>query len=266
MDYSNLGTSGILTCIILAFAVIGFMKGLVRVLFMILTLLGAATASYFAYHHGLEFLVDFWPDAPESFRPIISGVAGIITFVILQKIFHFLVNPFETHGFLSKVAFGIPASLVSLLLGTILLWLALSQFRQKASIAELDYLLERRHDSSTQPNWIAQLKSMIDSSEVGAKFQAADPLLNQAKLNLAKLAVSCSNEEDYLSLTQDDAISQLVRNPTIWTFLTNQRVNELVAERSFEELLNHPEIDRILQNEDVTVQLEKLEIEENLAQ
>ncbi len=266
MDFSNLGTNGILTFIIVAFAVVGFMKGLVRVLFMILTILGSAIAAYFAYHHGLDFLRDYWADIPETAPPLISGTVGIGTFFLLQKILKFLVNPFETHGLFSKIAFGIPASIVSLILGTMLLWFGLAQFRQKASLAELDYLSERRHDNTIQPNWIAQLKTMIDSSNVGEKFQALDPLLNEAKLNLAKLAISCSNEEDYQSLIENDSVSQLLRQPKIWKFLTSERVHELITEQSFQELLNHPEIDQILQNEEIKAQLETIAVEENLAQ
>ena len=266
MDFSQLGTNGTLTAIVLAFAIIGFLKGLVRVFFMILTLLGTAASVYFTFHHGVDTLRPHWPQIPDSATSLLCVCSGMGAFLILFQFFRFLVSPFEKSRLLTRIGFGLPASFCCLLLGTLLLWFGLGQFRQRAHLAELDYLLARRHDITSEPNWIAQLHTVINQSTIGRLFKKLDPFHNQAKLNLTKLVISASNQEDYETLESNEQTSQILREPEIWQLLTSEKVHELIQNEALQELVDHPELDRILHNHSIRSQLEALHIEDQLTQ
>jgi len=125
-EFSSDGISSTLLAVILICIVLGFLKGFVKLVFFIFTIIGVGVAAYWGCESGLGFIRGFWSEVPDVSGNVIGALCGLVAFVILRKIFGFLADPVERSGFVAKFAFGIPAAIVSTALAIGLVWFSVN--------------------------------------------------------------------------------------------------------------------------------------------
>jgi len=267
MDFTQFSANGLLGLILLTFAGIGLLKGLVKLIFFLITTLSSLFLGYWIHQKSSEYFTLNSSEVPANTEILIASLGAIITFITLSQVLKFLVNPFENQSWIKKIAFGIPSLLISLTIGSLILWGGLIQLRHSANMAQLHHLWLRRHQEQAIPHqpFIGKFKDALDASHIGKHLKNLDPFHDQAALNLIKLITLSSVHSDYLSLSKDSTVGNLMREPRVWEVMTNQRINELLNDQSFQEILKHPKLQRILADEKLRQQLLNTDPEKSLA-
>ena len=136
---TEIGTSGIIILVIGVLTALGFIRGTVKLIFLVFTIAGAGYAAYWGSQEGLTYLQRQWPGAPQQLGMVFAAICGIVAFYLLSKIFGFFTNPFENSGVISEIAFGVPAAMISLVAATSLVWLSLNFLKDKGAEGEIKY-------------------------------------------------------------------------------------------------------------------------------
>jgi len=125
IDLSELTTTGVATFLVLVFTVVGFIRGAVKIVFTMFSLVGAGMAAYWASEVLFLRVQKGWAAAPVWMADALALGCALIAFLLLMKIFGFFVEPFETSNFVGQFVFGIPAAIISLVAAVALVWVSL---------------------------------------------------------------------------------------------------------------------------------------------
>lgn len=247
LNVNELGTSGIIMAVIAVLTLLGFIKGAVRLVFLLFTLAGAGYAAYWGSEEGLNYLHKSWPAAPESLGNVFAVICGLVAFYILSKIFSFFTDPFENSGLISRIAFGIPAALVSLVAASGLVWLSLNFLKDKGAESEIKYWITQDDTNSDTrlKNYpkLASLKHSFQESSVGKKIANLYKLHESEKHNLAKLLVIANTSADKInSLAQDERVMKILRNPKVRSLMNDPTIRKQIGENDVQALLSNPDL------------------------
>jgi len=247
LNLNELGTSGIIIAVIAVLTLLGFIKGAVRLVFLLFTLAGAGYAAYWGSEEGLAYLQKSWPEAPEQLGSVFAVICGLIAFYFLSKIFGFFTNPFENSNFISRVAFGVPAALVSLLAATGLVWLSLNFLKDKGAEGEIKYWITQDdvNTGTRLKNYpmLANLKQRFESSSMGKKMANLYKLHDSEKHNLAKLLVIANTSRDKINqLAEDERVKKILSNPKVRKLMNDPTVRKQIAENDIHGLLENTHI------------------------
>ncbi|MBK1830296.1 CvpA family protein [Verrucomicrobiaceae bacterium R5-34] len=219
MNIPDLGATGIIGVIIVAFFVIGFLKGLIRtVLALICLAIGGYTALW-GHEHASE-LTGPWISNPGPWLPkIIAVITGLVVFFICRFLLKFLVDPFDRSKTGERFGFGLPAALMSLCAGLIVLWAAFTGVRYAGSLAEIRHtrhLVLANHgsdaESVTEP-LLMQAKHSLDSSSVGQWQRTTDPFDHPDRIALCKLLIMYHHPQIRQKMLLDRELNELLNDP-----------------------------------------------------
>lgn len=243
-NINELSTSGIIMLVIAVFTLLGFIRGAVRLVFLLFTIVGAGYAAYLGSEEGLEYIQKYWPAAPEQLGNIFAVICGLVAFYLLSKIFSFFTDPFENSSFISRIAFGIPAALVSLIAASGLVWLSLNFLKDKGAESEIKYWITQ--DNANKDTRLkhypklASLKQNFQESTLGKKIANLYKLHESEKHNLAKLLVIANTSADKINeLAQDERVMNILRNPKVRSLMNEPSVRKQIAENDVKGLLSN---------------------------
>jgi len=270
-EFSSSSVSNSLVMLLVLFAILGFIKGAVRLVFFVFTLIGTAFAAYWGHEFGLEFIRRHWLEAPEVSGNVTGGICAIIAFIILRKIFGFLADPTEQSGLVAKFAFGIPAAIVSTVIAAGLVWFGVNQLRDKGTQDEMKYWISQSDAKPMEKMPIlAKLKNKFEDSAIGKGISSIYHLQDDEQHNLARLVVLANYSKEKLNeLKGNQDVQRILKNKKVRNLLSNnpdiqkgiqQNNPKLILENpELLEILKDPELRKDLQG--VSNQLLKLNVE-----
>ena len=247
LNVNELGTSGIIIAVIAVLTLLGFIKGAVKLVFLLFTIVGSGYAAYLGSEEGLSYLQKSWPAAPEALGNVFAVISGLVTFYILSKIFSFFTDPFENSNFISRIAFGIPAALISVVAASGLVWLSLNFLKDKGAESEIKYWITQ-DDSNADTRLkdypkLASLKHSLQESSVGKKISGLYKSHESEKHNLAKLLVIAKTSTGKIKeLAQDDRVMKILRNPKVRSLMNDPTVQKQIADNDVRGLLSNQDL------------------------
>jgi hypothetical protein len=237
---------------ILALAIIGFVKGLIRTVMALVCLGGAGYAALWGHEHAFDF-TSSWSVIPSIWAPKIVGLAtGIIVFFICQYILRFLVDPFNKSKTGQRIGFGLPAAALSLCAGLILIWLTLIGIRYAASLSELHdtrrmLLLEKTDKFHQTSILLVRARTLIDQSIIGEWQRKTDPFYYSDKLALSKLLVIYHDEPSRIKLLKIPAVSHLLNHPSFIKLAYSPDIKRYGESGKPREIYNSPALKEALE-------------------
>ncbi len=252
MTFPDIGATGIICLVILAFALIGFLKGLIRTALVIICLAIAGYAALWGNEHAHQ-LTGSWLENPSPWLPkIIATVTGLAAFFICRYILHFIVNPFDDSDAGKRFGFGLPAALISLAIGLVILWGAFSSIRYVGSLSELRhtrYLIfeqQEKERALTSEPWLLMAKRSLDSSSVGKWQRKTDPFHTPGKLTLCRLLIMYQHTQTRVKLLTIPEVHRVLNNPIFIHLAFDPAIKETLQSGKPKEIFQHPEVIKAL--------------------
>ena len=282
IDFSELTTTGVATLMILVFTVVGFIRGAVRLVFMLFSLAGAGYAAYWGAEVGFVKAQANWAAAPAWLSDVLALGCGVITLILLLKIFKFFIDPFETSNFVGRFVFGVPAAIISLVAAVALIWGSLVFLHDKGTQSEIRYWLAQ-DDIETRDNVeikvegegevvneversysrLAKAKQLFESSIIGKPMMSFYQIKEGEESHLAKLLIIAKNSpEKMASMADNAAVRGLFDNPHMTELLEDETVTQLIKDDNYDGLLSFFFHDRTLTRSQLRSDLEKIEVED----
>jgi len=247
------GISGISTLLFLIIAIFGFIKGAVRLIFLVCILGGAGFAAYWGSENGLAFIRQYWAQAPDLAGTTLAVICGLIAFFILFKIFNFLVHPFENNNFISRFGFGIPSLVVSTSIAALIAWAGFYQLQKYGAQQELKYWLSQ-DSNQPQKNYpaLARLKQKLAHSSLGKTINGLYQSEDTYKYNLAKIIVIANTSaKKYNQLAKDKQVRKILRHPEVRKLIAaSPEIQKGIANNDPKPLLTNPAFLKLLKDPD----------------
>lgn len=267
MTFQDLGATGIITIVILAFAVIGFLKGFIRTVLAMVCLGIAGYTALWGNEHASD-LTGPWINHPGPWLPkIIAVITGVTVFFICRYALNFLVDPFNRSKTGARIGFGLPAAALSLCSGLAILWLSFTGIRYGGSLAELRYthhqiLKDKTHSDQASDYAIPlllQAKQSLDASSVGKWHQLTDPFYAPGKVTLCKILVIYHNKFLRLQLLKKPAINALLNHPAFLDLAYRDEIKNQVSSSNYRELFASTPISTFLSKPELMELLQKVD-------
>ncbi len=256
LNFNELGTSGVITLVLVVLTILGFIRGAVKLVFLLFTLAGAGYAAYWGAEVGFIHVQEKVPNAPAMLSDAIAVVCGIVAFYILSKIFGFFTNPFEESNFIARFAFGVPAALISLVAAAGLVWGSLIFLKQKGAESEIRYWMSQ--DDTVEDGYLssyptlASLKQKFEDSYLGKKVMNFYKVDDSDKHSLAKLLVIAKTSEGKVSeLALDEKVRNVLMNERVVELLKDPAVLKKISENNCEGLLADKKLQEALRDKDL---------------
>lgn len=256
MSLTDLEAAGIITALVLALAVIGFIKGLVRTVLSIVCLGVAGYAALWGNDHASD-LTSRWIETPGTWIPkIIATLTGLAVFVICRYLLLFLVDPFNQSKTGKKIGFGLPAAALSLCAGLTILWLGFTGIRYGGTLAELKHtrcqVLCIRDDHSTfhTTPMLLNAKLIIDASSAGQWQRKSDFLDTPIKLKLCKLLILYHDNSTRENMLRDERMNTILNSSSFLELAYNGKIQELTESGRMRELYHAEPLDVFLKKDD----------------
>ncbi len=266
MNFQDLGATGIIGIVVVAFAIIGFLKGLIRTVLAMVCLGIAGYTTLWGHEHATD-LTGPWINHPGPWAPkIIAGVTGLVVFFICRYLLNFLVDPFNRSSTGKRIGFGLPAALLSLCSGLTIIWLAFTGIRYGGSLAELrDTRLQMLNDdpanaASRATPLLLQAKHALDASSVGQWHQSTDPFFTPGKLAICQILVMYHHPPTRKKLLGDPALNRLVNHPEFLDLAYRENIKRHAVSGNPRALLAAAPITRILAQPDFIPLLQKTDL------
>jgi len=237
MNFQDLGATGIIAIVVLAFAIIGFLKGLMRTVLAMVCLGIAGYTALWGNEHASD-LTGPWINNPGPWLPkIIAIITGLAVFFICRYILNFLVDPFNRSKTGKRIGFGLPAAALSLCAGLAILWLSFTGIRYGGSLAELRYtqhqVLKDKAESGGASAYAAPLllkaKYSLDASSVGKWHQRTDPFYKPGRVTLCKILVIYHNSPLRSQLLENPALNSLLNDPSFLELAYQEDIKKQAA-------------------------------------
>lgn len=258
LNFNDLSTGGVIGLIVVIFAILGFVKGMVKLVFALFSIGLAILAAYWAYQNGHEISANLVEKPEPWMSNLVALISGIGVFSICRSLFGFLTSGFNSTGAAKKVGFGPPAGFMGLLVGAVLAYAAVVGVRYLGSLAEVQYLDERLANPKSEhsPPLFAQLKAKIDQSKPGQWLAKYDIVNDPEETEFVKFLVA---KQEKSSVRINEESGQLLKLISFDPELT-----QLAKEKNYAAILSHPKVAEALKKPSVREALKKLKLEEKL--
>ncbi len=258
LNFNDLSTGGVIGLIVVIFAVLGFVKGLVKLFFALLSIGLAIAAAWWGYQNGHDIAANL-VESPEPWMSnAVALIAGIGVFSICRTVLGFLTSGVNSTGAAKKVGFGPPAGLMGLLVGALLAYAAVVGVRYLGSVAEvrhLDERLEHPEKDSGQP-FFAMLKEKIDHSKPGRWVQQYDVFNEAGQTELGKALVAHREKAGLKLRDESGELTKLIA--------FDPELTQLTKEKNYAAILSHPKVRAALENPALRKALQKINVEKEL--
>lgn len=251
MNLQDLGATEIIgiavLAIVLALAIVGFLKGLMRTVMALVCLGVAGYAALWGKEHAHDFTAS-WSAIPSIWAPkIVALVTGLIVFIICRYLLNFLVDPFNDSQTGKKIGFGLPAAALSLCAGLLIIWLGFTGIRYAASLSELhdtrrSILMENSETARQTSAILLKAQHALDESDLGQWQRKTDPFYASGKLALSKLLVMYFHEPTRIELLKNPSVSQLLNHPSFIKLAYSKDIKKYAESGKPRELFNAPSL------------------------
>lgn len=265
MNFGEIGVSGVILIVIIAFAAFGFAKGALKLLYGFLCLVGTLIAGWAGYTFGYPALLTKWPVMPENGEYACALAAALLTFFILKSLTDFFANPFASEEERKKGS-GLTGLLTGFAMGFVLCLLGMYKLVDKSTRAELDYWVSQATEAAPEelPN-LAKLKYDILHSPIARQVTHFLSLDNGAEENLSKLVlIQIAAPEKMQQLAQDPAVAQALDSEDLQGFLNDPLVRQSIESGDTAAILEHPQFSSLLEDPELNAAIAQIDIEQAL--
>ena len=269
MNLQDIGIVGTVGIILLAFATVGFCKGLIRTLLAILCLVIAGYVTIWGQEHAHE-LTGSWVKNPGPWLSWGIGIiTGLLAFILCRYLLHFLVDPFNSSKTGRRIGFGFPAALITFSLGVAFIWLLFLGIRCGGSLAEIeDTQFKLREDEDNSPTQdrihryttplLLEAKRVIDASSAGQWHQLTDPFHSPEKITLCKILILYHHTPSRHRMLKIPELNALLNQASLIDLAHRDEIIEAALSQHPGELFFAQAVSKALSNQALLVPLRKV--------
>jgi|GEM_PF-592589 len=241
LDIPCIATGGAIVLIILIFAVIGFMKGMIRMFFGLLAFTAGALIAYWGFQRGGTIAGYVISGADPWMSGAVGVILGLAVIFTARAIFGMVVKP-------TKVQEGkkqnMPAmgAVLGLILGLLLSWFSLSSIRYVGTLTDLQWvqncLAEEGKITKVDKPALVKLRDLVDGTIPGQFHKEYDPLNHPVRAEIAKLRILTEHPYAITQVSVNNGVRRAFRQTDIRNFLENsQGLTAFIKESNFSHLL-----------------------------
>ena len=209
MNLPGLEASLVIGAVIAAFAIYSFLKGLTRIIALVISLAAAGVVSWMVCGYVQEFF------GADSYAPLVLSIlVGLFFVYALLRIIKHLLNPFKKNKSDGKKALNIFSIIISVAIGSSTLWLGGVAIRYAGSISELNDLHRNVSNSSSKKRDLIAIrfKDIFEATSIGKWHSDNDSLNSSADLALAKVLILYHNDKAKEVMLQDEQMNPILNN------------------------------------------------------
>ena len=259
MDLSGIGATGIIALVLLAFAAIGFIKGLIRTVSSMICLALSGYAALWANQNTHELSGSLISETNTWLPKVAAAVAGLTVFFIGRYILKFIANPFEKSeknkekekGF----NFGLPSALICLLISLAIFWIGSNIINHSGNLSEIrqtQSLILSGKDKETvlaaEP-LLLKAKHFISSSLLGKLQRKTDPFHTPGNLSLCQLLIMNTDTDTRVEMLKHSEIHDVLNNPLFINLAFDEELKDVIQSGDSKEILKHPKVLQAIENE-----------------
>ena len=274
---SDLTIYGVLGLIIIAFIIIGLLKGFVRMTFGLIALSAGAWAGFWGFQN-VSSWEHFPIDDPDQWVDIAAGlIIGFAAFFVARALFGIILTPSKPKEG-TKRKFTPSGGILGFVMGIAFTWCCLSGIRYAGTLSELEWVRaalsskewlnasspeDRLAKLPTQPA-LSKLKRKLDASQAGRfHIDNLDLINSRARANLSKLTLLVDNERVWTRANLKADVRAAAKQAQINYLLTEQKaqLKALYSQGQTAQLLHSDSIKKVCAEENARSRLEDLDIE-----
>ena len=259
MDLSGIGATGIIALVLLAFAAIGFIKGLIRTVSSMICLALSGYAALWANQNTHELSGSLISETNTWLPKVAAAVAGLTVFFIGRYILKFIANPFEKSeknkekekGF----NFGLPSALICLLISLAIFWIGSNIINHSGNLSEIrqtQSLILSGKDKETvlaaEP-LLLKAKHFISSSLLGKLQRKTDPFHTPGNLSLCQLLIMNTDTDTRVEMLKHSEIHDVLNNPLFINLAFDDELKDVIQSGDSKEILKHPKVLQAIEDE-----------------
>lgn len=235
----------------------------------------AALAVFFVLVHLLPSMADQFVDIQLTWKPLIgvASVSALVVYVIARLIAGAVFKwVFNSDGFLSDFAEGIPGGVISFLPSLVVVFFIFCCVRIAGTVQELNYtaslsqtgIIERGGRIPDYP-FSAGWRNGIESVPLVAPIlDLVDPFSNRSNRNTAALVTIKGSTAFRLFAEKQKETADLIANPGIEALHSNPEVFAAVTQQDRMGLVLNPDIKEFASTPGLTDDLAKMDLREVL--
>lgn len=269
LSFSELGTTGAILLVVILFCVLGFIKGLVRMVFTFVALAGGIVGGLWGFRKG-EAIAGTLVSNPDPWMSAAIGIIlGLGIFFVARALFGVLVRPVGANVPKGK-NLPLPGGLLGLLMGAVFAWFCLAGIRYIGTLSELEWLQRATADKTKieklPPPLFVKLKRGIDETALGKKHEEFDLFNDRVRSNLAKLVVLVQSKLAVATAATNKEAREAIFNTKINLMLLEKSADlkPFVEKGQFSHLLNSDIIREACRDEEVQNALAPIDLEKSL--
>tara|TARA_B100000900_G_C20490710_1_gene679438 strand:+ start:87 stop:962 length:876 start_codon:yes stop_codon:yes gene_type:complete len=273
---SDLSIYGVLGLIIIAFIVIGLLKGFMRMTFGLMALSIGAFAGFKGFQNGPSWAGRLIDD-PDPWMSVAVGlIIGFAAFFVSRALFGIVMTPAKSKEG-AKRKFTPSGGILGFVMGVAFTWFCLSGIRYVGTLDELNWVREalsnkdwlnasspgeRLSKQPAQPA-LSKLKRQVEASLAGQFHEKFDLLNSRARANLSKLTLLVDNERVWTRAKLKPDVRAAAKQAQINYLLTEQKaqLKALYSQGQTAQLLNSDSIKQVCAEENARSKLADLDIE-----
>ena len=270
-----------MVAIVLLFAVISIIKGIIKTIITLISLSIAAAAFLFGFLKSPPYIENVIPEAV-GWMPLVAGaVFAILAMVIIQIFLGVFSGKSKKKKGPSPASSGDSddsapktkrnplAPIVGLFVGVLALYGAITALRYFGTDAELKHLQTYVSEGAEKAGdipLIVQAKQWLDDSPI-ATWQEKIDFLNTAdyrsRLNLAKLIIISGDKADLAEALKEESNQEVLKVPEINSVtLTGDDLRALCKDNNFKALFKDERFQRLTSRPSTKRELLKVKLEE----
>lgn len=265
--------------IVLGFALISIIKGIIKTIITLISLSIAAAAFLFGYLQSPPYIQQFIPEAAGWMPLMAGGIFALLALVVVQVFLGILSgkskpkkekpssNDGEGKG--GKTSRNPLAPIFGLLMGLTVLYGGMTALRFFGTTAELEHLqtyVSEGAEKAGEIPLIVKAKQWLDASPI-ATWQERIDFLNTSdyrpRLNLAKLIIISGDKTDLAKALQTEENREVLKSPEITAVtLTGDDLRKLCKECNFQALYQDERFQRLTSKPSTRRELLKVKLDE----
>ncbi len=251
----DLGTAGAIAAIVIAFTLIGLVKGMVRMFFGLVSLAAGGIAAYWGFQRG-DAIAGYMISKPDPWMAGAVGVLmGLAVFFTARAIFGMVAGPTKVVDGKKQISPG-PGALLGIIGGLAFCCFLISGLRYLGTLTELDWLKqclaeEGKITQLPQPALVS-LRNTVDATPPGKFHREHDRLNNPERAQLARLKVltknnyatrvASGNAAVMAAFNQPEIRKFLETTPELLTYIQDDQFSHLLANKKVRELSAVPAV------------------------